>query len=813
MHSHDRNQSASLSLTEKIRAAALAADLPAAPLFRAAVTAVIAALAAPASLFGFARPFGIAILSAGGDFLTSAAALFGVLIGSAAAADFSGAAISSLLLFTARCAAGFFLSSGQKNAAHLLSPPGHAMEAVPIPHGRREILRRLDLSGTGAVRPALAAAAAMAAGTVSLLIRDGYTLRDLLGVFFTAAITPLCTAALLPLFDKRAAAARQAGVLLLLFAVTRSLHEAGGLPFDAGVIFAFAAPVILAYRAEKAGGVSLSVPSLAAGILTGLAISPGGAPVYGAAAMAASLAMKISAPAAVCASWISALGVAFAGGGIAGLAALMPEVTVTAAILLPLCRFSLIPYPRIKALSSVSAAAAAEEAAVANARADTAVHRVQSLAGACSDLSKVFGAVSKRLRRPGVTELKEICDRAAAARCERCENRTLCWEREYATTADTVCRITAALHKDGRVSAAVIPQHLAARCHHMDGILTEVNDRCAARAAEAAKTDKTDVLSDDLASFSDILTEAAAGVGEQFKKDEILSMKLRRALRGASFHAESITVYGTRRRHIVARAIDLSATRLGNEEIRDAFEAVVGGKLTVPQYEIDGTSVTMTLESRVALRTEYGVATRAAGEGNAPGKAVNGDVAAQFQTEDGRYAAIISDGMGTGGEAAVTARLSVTFLMKMMKAGVSLKVSLTMLNNYLRARNMECSAGMDVMELDLYESEARFVKSGAAPSFVVREGRLFRLASKTVPIGILRALDAEMIRFTVQPGDTVIMLSDGVMAGFDEAGWLCDLLATPSILSEPPARIAERIVSAAAADSRDDITAAVIRIL
>jgi len=820
MQSHDPNQNVSFSLaslTAKIRAAALAADLPALPLFRAAVTAVTAALLAPASLFGTAYPFGMAFLAAAGELPAAAAALFGTVIGSLSLPDFPEAAFAAILLFLARCGASLFLTTGKKKAARLAPPPG-AVSALTKAERWKAILRRLDLTGTGAVRPALAAAAAMTAGTVSLLLRDAYTFRQLLSVFFTAAAAPLCTAVLLPLFDGKSRApgvpdAGQPGVLLLLFAVTRSLHEARGLPFDAGVVFAFAAPLILAYRAERSGGRGVFVPALSAGLLTGIAMDPGAAPFSAAAALAATLAMRISPAAAVCAAWLSAVGIAFAGGGLAALAAMMPEVTLTAAILAPCFRFSLIPVPKMKTLSSAASSAAVEAAAVADARADTAIRRVQSLAGACGDLSKVFDALSQRLRRPGVQELREICDRAAAARCETCENRTLCWEREYATTADTVCRITAALHRDGRVTAAVIPKHLAARCHHMDGILTEVNDRCAARAAEAAKTDKTDVLSDDLSSFSQILTEAADGVTEQFQKDDLLSMKVRRALRSANFHADSITVYGSRRRHIVARAVDMSRTRLGNEEIRDAFEAAVGGKLTAPTYEIDGTAVIMTMESREALRTEYGCAARAAGEGEASGKTVNGDAAAAFQTEDGRYVSIISDGMGTGGEAAITAKLSVTFLTKMMKSGVSLKVSLTMLNNYLRARNRECSAGMDIMELDLYESEARFVKSGAAPSFVIREGRLFRLASKTVPIGILRALDAEMIRFTVQPGDTVVMLSDGVMSAFDEAAWLCDLLASPAVLREPPEKIAERIVKAAARDSKDDITAAVIRIL
>jgi stage II sporulation protein E len=145
-----------------------------------------------------------------------------------------------------------------------------------------------------------------------------------------------------------------------------------------------------------------------------------------------------------------------------------------------------------------------------------------------------------------------------------------------------------------------------------------------------------------------------------------------------------------------------------------------------------------------------------------------------------------------------------------------MNAALTMLNSYLRHRNMECSAGIDLMEIDRYTGEARFVKSGAAPSFVLREGRLFRLCSKTVPIGILRALDAEMIRFELRPGDSIVMLSDGVTENFEDSAWLCDMLSTRAVTDSSPAEIAQRIVAAARAgvdpSRRDDVSAAVMKI-
>ncbi len=794
-----------LSLIEKIKSA-IAADLTARPLGQAAAMAVVSAAVSGASFFSVAYPFGLALVSAASNVLTAAAAVIGTVIGTVGTRDFLGISLSAILLFGARLLIALILSAPQKPSD----------EPIPVKRKGERLRTALayDFSHSGAIRPALAGAFSMVSGAISLSFRSGYTVPALAGVFFSAIVTPIAAAAFMAIPKKRGTAERQAGVLLLLFAAARSLHTSAVFPFDAGVLFAFAVPIVIAYREVRRGGQAISATAVTAGMLLGLALNPSSAPIYGAAAIAAGLCMHVSASAAVCAAWLSAMTVAYLGGGIASIAAVMPEITCASAILVPLAHFSLIPYQKTEAKAALTAAAANEAAQIETAKAAAAVGHMEALSAACGELSGVFGALSGRLRRPNVRELKEICDRSTAARCETCENRVLCWEREYATTSDTLCRITAALHRDGRVSAAVIPAHLAARCHHMADILSEVNESCAARAAEAAKTDRTDVLADDLSSFSQILTDAAEGVRAQFQRDDPLSKKLARHLAARSFEAEQVTVYGERRRHIVARAVNLASMKMGNEEIRAVFEELVGGALTVPEYEIDGTAVTVTMDSRPRIRTQYGSATRAAGEkpdGTAR-RIPNGDTAASFETPDGRYISIISDGMGTGGEAAITSRLSVTFLTKILNAGVSLKNALTMLNNYLRARNMECSAGLDVMELDLYAEEARFVKSGAAPSFVVRDGRLFRLASKTVPIGILRALDAEMIRFTVLPGDTVVMLSDGVMSGYEEASWLCDLLASPHRMAKSPKEIAERIVSAAATESRDDITAAVIKI-
>ena len=73
-----------------------------------------------------------------------------------------------------------------------------------------------------------------------------------------------------------------------------------------------------------------------------------------------------------------------------------------------------------------------------------------------------------------------------------------------------------------------------------------------------------------------------------------------------------------------------------------------------------------------------------------------------------------------------------------------------------------------------------------------------------------------MIHFTLEPGDIIVMLSDGVTENFEDSAWLCDMLSTRAVTDSSPAEIAQRIVAAARAGvdpaRRDDVSAAVMKI-
>ena len=105
-----------------------------------------------------------------------------------------------------------------------------------------------------------------------------------------------------------------------------------------------------------------------------------------------------------------------------------------------------------------------------------------------------------------------------------------------------------------------------------------------------------------------------------------------------------------------------------------------------------------------------------------------GDTTDAFLTDNLYFYSLLSDGMGSGAQAAFNSGVSAMFIEKMLSAGNRADITLRMLNNFLRSENSssgrECSVTVDLMELDLMSGAASFIKSGAAPTYIEKWNRL-----------------------------------------------------------------------------------------
>ena len=168
--------------------------------------------------------------------------------------------------------------------------------------------------------------------------------------------------------------------------------------------------------------------------------------------------------------------------------------------------------------------------------------------------------------------------------------------------------------------------------------------------------------------------------------------------------------------------------------------------------------------------------------------------------------------MGSGREAALTSRICGGFLERMLRAYNPKDLSIEMLSNLIRNKGSECFATIDLLEIDLLNGQASFVKGGAAPSYILRDGNLFRIVSNSMPIGITREINAEEIKFELREGDVIVMFSDGVAQSVEDGIWLVNLLNGQ--WEEDMQKMAARILREARANNArgDDMTVGLVRV-
>lgn len=177
----------------------------------------------------------------------------------------------------------------------------------------------------------------------------------------------------------------------------------------------------------------------------------------------------------------------------------------------------------------------------------------------------------------------------------------------------------------------------------------------------------------------------------------------------------------------------------------------------------------------------------------------------------------LSDGMGVGPRAAWESGTALSLLEQLLMAGFSQMLAVRAVNTTLLLRSVDDHfATLDLVLVDREGRGAELVKVAAVPTFLRRNGRVETIESQSLPVGILQEVRIDPIYHTLEPGDLIVMVTDGVLENGDpeaEAKLSQFLEEAPAV---DPAMMAETLLSYMLGHSengRDDAAVMVIQIM
>lgn len=592
------------------------------------------------------------------------------------------------------------------------------------------------------------------------------------------------------------------GMAAFLFAAVLSLSGIEVLGITVELCVAFAATLYIGYFGQAARG-------CATGLLIGIACGGPYIPLFAVAGLAAGVFYRIGVLAGsllsvgvfVCGSMLTGTGIAYE--------AYLPEILIGAALVTIPALIGGLPDLCLYGRDTPDGMTVSD--IIVRRREEENRKRMEGLSQTMCSVSDVLRELSDKFRTPDRGSVEKMCRDIWRSHCAECGGG--CSPLELCRGDGSFLeKFTARLMRDGKLSADQIEDLVGTECGHLNAILGDVNACAAKMIGEAIARDKTQIFAYDYDATAQILADAVAYADGNYRPDRVLTERLKRAFLASGIAAENLVVCGDRKKVIVACGGELTRAVLGVEDVRRLCEKVCGVSLAPPEFLMEGDRVAMLLESSCRFRVEH-----AGKQAVKPGEEYCGDAISVVQNKDGYFYCFICDGMGSGRDAALTARICRVFLEKMLACGNKKSTALEMLNTIIRCKSTECFATVDLLEIDLMLGTASFIKSGATPSYVIRDGKLFKIASSTAPIGILPQMQAEVTEFDLLENDIIVLSSDGIayddeLFRADDTAWFAEMLET-ECGDDLPA-MAQKIVSMASRQNTrsDDMTVELIRV-
>lgn len=442
------------------------------------------------------------------------------------------------------------------------------------------------------------------------------------------------------------------------------------------------------------------------------------------------------------------------------------------------------------------------------------VMRLDFASKAIYNVRNDVNSVSDKLKNLYSPSFSVVCENVEKEVCNNCGLKTYCYEHRQGVTRDDFFRLEELLEAQGRISESDVEDAFVKNCCKKGEIARSMNlnyrEYLSAIEAQRRVSDVRGVVAGQFSGVSDILSDLSDEFKNTMRCDLDSSERIISALSAlGAIPVECICLVSDGGRMSVE--LELSSkgdSKLSKGTIMREVSKCCGRRFDLPTVTCEGDRIRAALCEMPVYDVEIGSDQHIANNGK-----LCGDCLDYFNDGFGKTYALVCDGMGTGGRAAVDGNMAVSVMGRLLRSGLSADSSLQIVNSALMVKSEDESLStLDLTGVDLYTGKVTLKKAGAPATFVRKNGRVMVREMPSLPVGILNGVKFSSDTVNLSSGDMVVMVSDGVITGDEK--WLEKLIKSwnEGSTQELARAVVDEAIKRRGDSPDDDITALAIRI-
>ncbi len=416
-----------------------------------------------------------------------------------------------------------------------------------------------------------------------------------------------------------------------------------------------------------------------------------------------------------------------------------------------------------------------------------ASQRLKDCARVFFELARTFESSAQTPQISHEQKLNQLFSTVTDRVCDSCQHFGSCWGNGFYRTYQSMFDLWSIVEAQGSINEHQVPDAIRDRCRRLPQLAATINQLSDAFKVhwywQKRVAESRDLVANQLRGMANVVKGLASEIRLDVRFNEELAEQIKRELSSQGCLISTITAAqnASGQSLICVEKPSCYGRKECQYTIIPAVERAVGQRVYIQDQQCTSTTGKPRCAFNLAMANSFYLDT-AVVQVPKEDNVVSGDSFTSLELKNGQFAMVLSDGMGNGPRANGESQTTVSMLEQMLAAGFDQETAIRTINSVLVLRSTdETFATVDLAMVDLHSGEAEFLKIGAASSFVKHGGVVRTVKSSTLPIGILSNVEMESSKYQLEPGDFVIMVTDGVL---DESSygkkddWIVKLLRT-----------------------------------